>query len=232
MRETRSRCARGGPAMSANAQACAGWSGYAGRPDRDAPLTRRPNETLKPSPRVADPRGGRRWTDATDVATTGTETQDMHALPIGRRAFSLIELVIVVVIIGIIAAIAIPRMSRGTAGAADSALSGNLTVLRNSIDLFNTEHGGMFPTAADIVSQLTLYSNDTGGTSATKTGAFIFGPYVRAVPSLPVGARKGSAGIATADGAGIGWIYTEATGQVRANTTTEVDARGVLYSAY
>ncbi len=156
----------------------------------------------------------------------------MHALPIGRRAFSLIELVIVVVIIGIIAAIAIPRMSRGTAGAADSALSGNLTVLRNAIDLYNTEHGGVFPAVDTISNQLTLYSNDAGTTSATKTGAFIFGPYLRAVPSLPVGAKKGSTGIDDADGAAIGWIYTEATGQIRANTTTEADARGVLYSAY
>src|SRR5215218_7529280 len=55
------------------------------------------------------------------------------------RAFSLIELVIVVVIIGIIAAIAIPKMSRGSAGAADSALQGNLAVLRNAIDLYSTE---------------------------------------------------------------------------------------------
>jgi prepilin-type N-terminal cleavage/methylation domain-containing protein len=61
-----------------------------------------------------------------------------------NRAFSLIELVIVVVIIGIIAAIAIPRMSRGAAGAADSSLTANLAVLRNSIDLYQTEHGGTY----------------------------------------------------------------------------------------
>jgi prepilin-type N-terminal cleavage/methylation domain-containing protein len=157
----------------------------------------------------------------------------MHALPIGRRAFSLIELVIVVVIIGIIAAIAIPRMSRGSAGAADAALTGNLTVLRNAIDLFTTEHVGTFPTAADIVLQLTAYTNDAGATNATKTSTFIFGPYIRAIPTLPVGAKKSMSGIAAADGASIGWIYTESTGQIRANTTpTEVDARGVLYSSY
>ena len=56
-----------------------------------------------------------------------------------NRGFSLLELVIVVVIIGIIAAIAIPRMSRGSAGAADAALTGNLAVLRNAIDLFAAE---------------------------------------------------------------------------------------------
>ena len=58
-----------------------------------------------------------------------------------RSGFSLIELVIVVVIIGIIAAIAIPRLSRGSQGAADSALSGNLAVLRAAIELYATEHG-------------------------------------------------------------------------------------------
>ena len=55
-----------------------------------------------------------------------------------NKGFSLIELVIVVVIIGIIAAIAIPKMSRGSAGASDSALTGDLTVLRNAIELYNT----------------------------------------------------------------------------------------------
>ena len=62
------------------------------------------------------------------------------------RGFSLIELVIVVVIIGIIGAIAIPRMSRGAKGAADSAVTANLTVLRNALDLYSTEHVGVYPT--------------------------------------------------------------------------------------
>lgn len=173
--------------------------------------------------------------DGVEVPAAGFSLMEqamIRALGVKRRAFSLIELVIVVVIIGIIGAIAIPRMSRGAAGAADSALTANLAVLRNAIDLFQSEHGGTYPGAATIVAQLTQYTDDTGATSATQTGAFIYGPYLRAVPPLPVGAKKGSTGIAAADAAGIGWIYTAATGKINANTTTETDARGTLYSAY
>lgn len=148
------------------------------------------------------------------------------------RAFSLIELVIVVVIIGIIAAIAIPRMSRGAAGASDSALSGNLAVLRNAIDMFATEHGGVYPSKADIVDQLTKYTDDAGTASATKSSTAIYGPYLREIPPLPVGANKGASGIGASAGAGIGWIYDETTGRIYANATTEADATGKLYKDY
>lgn len=148
--------------------------------------------------------------------------------------FSLIELVIVVVIIGIIGAIAIPRMSRGAAGASDSAVVGNLAVLRNAIDLYATEHGGKFPPVGTIADHLTGYSNASGSSAqATKDATHYFGPYLRAVPPLPVGAKKGATGIAAADGVGVGWIYTEATGTIVANCEdTEVDATGKQYNDY
>ena len=147
--------------------------------------------------------------------------------------FSLIELVIVVVIIGIIGAIAIPRMSRGAEGANDSALTANLTVLRNAIDLYATEHGGTYPVVGTIANQLTQYTDINGNVSATKTGAYIYGPYLRSVPALPVGARKTSTNIAASDAAGVGWIYDASTGSITANTTiSETDASGKLYSSY
>lgn len=152
-----------------------------------------------------------------------------------RKGFSLIELVIVVVIIGILAAIAIPRLSRGATGAADSALQGNLKVLRTAIDLYATEHGGTFPSATTIANQLTLFTDDAGTTSSTKTGNFIFGPYLRAVPALPLGSKKGATGIdvaANAATATVGWIYDASTGTIRANTGTETDSKGTLYSTY
>jgi prepilin-type N-terminal cleavage/methylation domain-containing protein len=154
---------------------------------------------------------------------------------LGRKAkgFTLLELVIVVVIIGIIAAIAIPRLSRGSAGAADNSLSGNLAVLRSAIDLYSTEHGGAFPTAAGVSDQLQTYTDANGTTNASRTTQFIYGPYVRKVPPLPVGAKRGSTGIASADAAGIGWIYNATTGSISANcTVSEVDSAGTKYSDY
>ncbi|MCH8006694.1 MAG: prepilin-type N-terminal cleavage/methylation domain-containing protein [Planctomycetes bacterium] len=159
-----------------------------------------------------------------------------RALVYGRnhRAFSLIELVIVVVIIGIIAAIAIPRLSRGAAGAAESALIGDLTVIRASIDLYTTEHVGGLPTLANFVSQMIQFSDVNGNTSATKTGLFIYGPYLRQIPPLPVGAQKGRTGIkaSPADGVGaFGWVYS--SGMIFANTAAgEVDDSGKPYNTY
>ena len=160
----------------------------------------------------------------------------MRATRQNKKGFSLIELVIVVVIIAIIGAIAIPRLSRGSAGAADSSLVGNLRVLRSAIDLYASEHGGTFPAAGTIAAQLTQYTDDAGATSATKTGNYIYGPYLRSIPALPVGAKKGQSGIAAATGASVGWIYDATNGTIKANTTdttpTEADAKGTLYSAY
>jgi prepilin-type N-terminal cleavage/methylation domain-containing protein len=164
----------------------------------------------------------------------------MHWTRIRRqRGFSLLELVIVVVIIGIIAAIAIPRMSRGTAGAADSAVAGDLAVLRNAVDLFAAEHNGKFPTLANIEAQLTQYTDGSHLTApvATKDATHIYGPYLRKVPPLPVGTNKGKTTFTdtapAATTADAGWYYNENTGEIRANCAdAEVDEAGTQYNQY
>lgn len=156
------------------------------------------------------------------------------------RGFSLIELVIVVVIIGIIAAIAIPHLSRGSAGAADSATAGNLAVLRSSIDLFATEHGGTYPSVGTFDSQLTQYTDSSGSFNATKTTTFVYGPYLRKVPPLPVGPVGYKGANTIVDGssgtpgttAG-GWFFNPNTGDIKANLPdTVVDSANKSYNAY
>jgi prepilin-type N-terminal cleavage/methylation domain-containing protein len=154
-----------------------------------------------------------------------------------RRAggFGLIELMIAVMIIAIIGAIAIPRLSRGSASPADRLLVQSLSVLRNALDRYQLENDGVYPTAANLSAALLQYNDGAGPGvtySATRDAAHPYGPYLSAVPPLPVGTRRGGIGIATLDAVGVGWIYTEGSGTITPNTTTEADARGVLYNTY
>lgn len=172
-----------------------------------------------------------------------------------RSGFSLVELVIVIVIIGVIAAIAIPRVSQASRGAGESALSSNLAVLRNAIELYASEHNGKYPGSADaggsfgaagtsdsFVNQLTKYTNAAGTVNAAKDASFPFGPYLRKeVPPLPVGSRKGSTGVKidavnsppqVADEAGMGWVYNPGTGDLIANSDDNNEAGTKTYDQY
>lgn len=157
-----------------------------------------------------------------------------------KGAFSLVELVIVVVIIGVIAAIAVPRISRGARGAGESALRGDLAVLRQAIDLYAAEHGGTFPVAGTFEAQITTYTDDIGGTAGAPDATHIYGPYVRALPPLPVsgegvalGGKKGDKDVSDVDAVGVGWLYTVATGTIVANTGTATADDGVtLYKDF
>lgn len=131
--------------------------------------------------------------------------------------FSLIELVIVVVIIGIIGAIAIPRLSRGAEGADDAKLTQDLAVLNKALELYAAEHNGEYPSEADGPAQLTQYTDIEGNVSATRTGAYIYGPYLREAPTATGGARPGARGMGTADAPGIGWLYSKTHGRIHLN---------------
>jgi prepilin-type N-terminal cleavage/methylation domain-containing protein len=148
-----------------------------------------------------------------------------------RRGLSLVELVIVVVIIGMIASMAIPRLSRGATGASEAALVGNLNVIRNALLRYAVEHKNTFPgpDAKTVVSQLTQYSDRSGGTSTTKVGAFVYGPYLLAIPPGTIGPKSDSNGICIDDlnsppqynaGSDAGWVYNPNTGEFYPNAPT------------
>lgn len=172
-----------------------------------------------------------------------------------RSGFSLVELVIVIVIIGVIAAIAIPRVSRASRGAGESALASNLAVLRNAIELYASEHNGVYPGAksagagADANSekaftyQLTRYTDTAGDAVEARDDTHQFGPYLRkGIPPLSVGtgSNRNSTEVAidtvnntpvvTAGTAG--WVYNPKTGEIIANTSERNESDTKDYNEY
>jgi hypothetical protein len=120
---------------------------------------------------------------------------------------------------------------------------GDLAVLRSAVDLYQTEHGGTYPGqgTSNPELQLTQYTDDTGAVSPTKGGNFIYGPYVRSLPTLPVGAQKGKTAILSGTSAskpavgtaGYGWCYETDSGKVYSNTANgELDERGTAFNLY
>lgn len=150
-----------------------------------------------------------------------------------RAGFSLIELVIVIAILGILAAVAVPRMSRGAAGATSSRMRSDLSTMRSALELYYAEHNNNYPAVGDFNNALVAQFSDVDGNlNATKTGVFIYGPYLKEVPTIQVGAQKGNNGVAAADAAGIAWLYNDTTGVITPNTGTVTDDTGTLYTAY
>ena len=152
------------------------------------------------------------------------------------KGFSLVELVIVLVIIGVISAIAIPRLTRGASNSGATALKADLATLRNAVELYRAEHEGQFPTKLNFVDQMTKFSNLAGATFSTTANVasgIVYGPYLKSVPALPVGAEKSSTTVSDAAAADVGWIYDETTGNITSNTdASEKDQDGVLYNSY
>jgi type II secretion system protein G len=148
-----------------------------------------------------------------------------------RKAFSLMELVIVVVIIGLLAAIAIPKLTHAAQSAGETALTSDMAILREAIDLYVLDHG--VPPDADNVSDQLLKQTDAGGHIGVGTPTFIFGPYLKTVPPLPVGSaterqRSGIGGTTNA-----AWSYqTDGKTYLLEPNAGGVDTAGVAYTAY
>jgi general secretion pathway protein G len=144
-----------------------------------------------------------------------------------KRGFTLVEILIVVVILGILAAIVIPQFTQASTEAKVSSLSSDLQTLRSQIELYKVQHNDTPPALATFANQMVyctdIAGNVKGGGTPSKvrdTGAnpvYIYGPYLERVPDNPF---SGSDVVAAAAAAtGVGWAYTETTGEIRAGDT-------------
>jgi len=175
---------------------------------------------------------------------TMTTTFRRHA----AQGFTLIELLIVVIIIAILAAIAIPQFANTSNDAQESALDANLSTVRSAIELYRVQHNNRYPsvavstggdaacttaggvlgtgavnTAAAFDNQLTGFSNQAGQTCTVSAAGFIYGPYLRAIPTEPVSSSNALAIVTVANAAEPnaptgGWRFNNVSGRFQANS--------------
>jgi general secretion pathway protein G len=165
-----------------------------------------------------------------------------RSLPIRSRnahAFTLVEILIVVVILGILAAIVIPQFSNATQTARENTTKDDLRYLRTQIGCYQAQHDGVAPGGnGDFVSQMTLYTDDSGNTQAIGDTTHKYGPYLLRMPANPL---SGLATIKLSTDADLtgdvdgttGWIYNPSTQQIIANLSgSDNNGTGTPYSHY
>jgi hypothetical protein len=141
--------------------------------------------------------------------------------------------------------VAIPQFTQSSTDTKVAALDADLAAMRNAIELYFHEHtasypgviqnhsaGGGDPSAHSDeedawIKQLSMFSDETGNTSDTKSSSYPKGPYLKSIPANPLAASG-----ADADGANVttdagplsadaspttGWKASNATGNVIAN---------------
>jgi general secretion pathway protein G len=154
----------------------------------------------------------------------------VHRYPVS--AFTLVEILIVIAIIGILAAIVIPEIQYHSQQAKESAAKQTLQILRDVIELYAAQNGGIAPgyknnnpdsflsSASDFYNQL-----------------FFEGHYLSKVPENPLNGdarvriipNNGSFPV-TASGS-YGWVYQPFTKKIRLDYPG-TDSQGILYYDY
>ncbi len=93
------------------------------------------------------------------------------AMPMFKRAFSLLEVMIVVIIIGVLAAVVIPKFASATSDAKTASLEATLGGVRASIAAYRTraviEGSDPFPTLAQLLAEGQVLHTQVGANPFT-----------------------------------------------------------------
>ena len=164
-----------------------------------------------------------------------------------KKAFTLVEVLIVVSILGILAAITVPQFQNHIQQAKESAAKDNLRILRNAIEHYTLEHNdtppgyvnGSFGGNSTIMIQLLLCSDLNGNSngSITKSGNYLYGPYIKNIPENPftgevtITSYPDNMDMPTEATGDFAWIYKPSTKDLKINTAGS-DADGKAYFDY
>ena len=157
-----------------------------------------------------------------------------HNRRVASRGFTLVEILIVVIILGILASIIIGLIGNTSKDAGVSSLKDNLRSIRSAVQIYLAQHA-TYPSGPSFADQMTLYSDASGATVTARDPAHPYGPYILAMPPMPVGTEKGKTTVTTSTtySAGYGWRYDATTGQFKPNLPdTDVDDQGVAFNTY
>jgi len=152
------------------------------------------------------------------------------------RGFTLIEILIVVVVLGIIASIVLPQFSNASETAKENTLRDELRYLRTQIVVYKAQHADTAPgpTAADLLAQMTLHTNEAGATSATPSATYKYGPYLSMVPKNPINSRDTIETTTDSPPVGDGshgWEYNPTTAEIIADLDG-TDSNASRYDKY
>lgn len=174
-------------------------------------------------------------------------SRDRAHAALGRRGFTLIEILIVVVILGILAAIVVPQFSNASRLARENTLKDDVRYLRTQLAVYKAQHFDVAPgylngdSTAEaqkeaFIAQMTRYTNEKSQDSTTAGAAYPFGPYLSRMPENPLTGKdtilfvQNGSPMPAPDGT-TGWIYKPETLEIIANIDGK-DLDGVDYAAY
>lgn len=134
----------------------------------------------------------------------------------GRRAFTLVEILIVVVILGILAAIVMPQFANARREAAQGTTVYELEKLRRAVDVYLARHDNRAPEVVE--------GDGTWGELISTSGEYLksapLNPYVGEVNARRIVIRNTPDDTYHMD---YGWIYDDTTGRIWAASFDEND---------
>jgi general secretion pathway protein G len=136
--------------------------------------------------------------------------------------FTLVELLIVVIILGVLAGIILPQFGQASSDARLASLTSNLQTIRGQLQTYKTEHTGGFPNS-NFETQMTQFSDISGGTAAETDSVHSFGPYLMSIPrntisnTSTVRVVTGATTEFSAPTTDGGWYLNSTTGEFRAD---------------